>query len=103
MLGLTPSTPKEVAIINCLFLLPSTPVDPSAAEEYLLSVPSSLHGLLVVGLMPSLNQIAGFHQTGSTTIDVFQAGLKTCVQAAQKALPLVRKKIAESEGMLGTA
>jgi len=78
-------------------------VDPSAAEECLLSVPSSLHGLLVVGLMPSLNQIAGFHQTGSTTIDVFHAGLKTCVQAAQKALPLVRKKIAESEGMLGPA
>jgi len=73
-------------------------VDPSSSEESLLSSPSSLHGLLVVGFMPSLNQISGFHQSGVTTIDVFHAGVKTCVETALQALPLVRKKIAESEG-----
>ena len=56
--------------------------------------------MLVVGYMPALDQIAGFHQTGVTTLDVFQAGVQTCVQTAQKALPLIRKKIAESEGMM---
>jgi len=74
-------------------------VDPSISEESLLNSPTSLHGLLVVGFMPSLNQISGFHQSGVTTIDVFHAGVKTCMETAQKALPLVRKKIAESEGM----
>lgn len=72
-------------------------VDPSSSEESLLSSPSSSHGLLVVGFMPSLNQISGFHQSGVTTIDVFHAGVQTCMETAQKALPLVRKKIAESE------
>jgi len=75
-------------------------VDPSSSEESLLSSPSSNHGLLVVGYMPSLDQIAGFHQSGTTSIDVFHAGVQTCVATAKKALPLVKRKIAESEGML---
>jgi len=71
-------------------------VDPSLGEETTPSCSPSPHALLIVGFMPALNQIAGFHQTGGADLDAFHAGIRASIEASTKILPLVRKKIAES-------
>jgi len=71
-------------------------VDPTDEEESFVADPKSQHGTVILGYMPTLRQVAGFQQNGALSLAAIHDGLATCIESAEKLLPLLRKKIIEN-------
>ncbi|XP_050413061.1 exosome complex component MTR3 [Patella vulgata] len=72
-------------------------VDPSEEEEYRSQDCNDVNeGNVVVGLMPSINQISALTSKGEIDFETISQAIKTCIQTCQKVYPVLQNALVNS-------
>ncbi|XP_070576953.1 exosome complex component MTR3-like [Ptychodera flava] len=71
-------------------------LDPTYEEEYDSKDEGDNNGSIVVGLLPSMNQISVLIQSGDLDNEVSQQGIRSCIEGCMRTYPVVRECLVKS-------